>query len=42
MTAFYVPGITGDARVTEGAYGEMRRQLELDMGRRPMRHSPQP
>ena len=35
MTAFYVPGITGDARVIDDAYGEMRRQLELDMCRRP-------
>ena len=35
MTAFYLPGITGDARAIEGAYGEIRRQLELEMGRRP-------
>lgn len=32
MTPLYVPGITGDARVIEGAYGKIRRQLELDMG----------
>ena len=35
MTAFYVPGLAGDARASDHAYGEMRRQLELDMGRRP-------
>lgn len=35
MTAFYVPGLAGDARAIDHAYGEMRRQLELDMGRRP-------
>ena len=34
MTAFYVPGLAGDARASDHAYGEMRRQLELDMGRR--------
>ena len=34
MTAFYVPGPAGDARASDHAYGEMRRQLELDMGRR--------
>jgi len=35
MTAFYVPGLAGDARATDHAYGEMRRQLELDLGRHP-------
>jgi len=35
MTAFFVPGITGDARTVESAYGEMRSQTELTMGRRP-------
>ena len=35
MTAFFIPGIAGDARAIESAYGEMRRQTELDMGRRP-------
>lgn len=35
MTAFYVPGLAGDARTIDDAYGEMRRELELDMGRRP-------
>jgi hypothetical protein len=35
MTAFFIPGIAGDAHATETAYGEMRRQTELDMGHRP-------
>jgi|SRR5947209_18475870 len=35
MTAFYVPGFAGDAHAGDHAYGEMRRELELDMGRRP-------
>lgn len=35
MTAFFVPGIAGDARAIESAYVEMRRQTELDMGRCP-------
>ena len=35
MTAFYLPGITGETSVIEGASGEIRRQLELDVGRRP-------
>lgn len=35
MTAFYLPGFAGDARATAHAYGEMRRQVELDMGRAP-------
>jgi hypothetical protein len=35
VTAFFIPGITGDARAIDGAYGELRRQTELDMGRRP-------
>ena len=35
MTAFYVPGLAGDASATDHAYGEMRRELELVMGRRP-------
>jgi hypothetical protein len=33
VTAFFIPGITGDARTVESAYGEMRRQTELEMGR---------
>ena len=35
MTAFFIPGIAGDARAIESAYGEMRRQTELELGRRP-------
>jgi hypothetical protein len=35
VTAFFMPGIPGDADAVESAYGEMRRQTELDMGRRP-------
>jgi hypothetical protein len=35
MPAFYVPGLTDDAHATDHAYSEMRRELELDMGRRP-------
>lgn len=35
MTTFFIPGIADDARALESAYGEMRRQTELDMGRRP-------
>ena len=35
MTAFFIPGIAGDARTIESAYGEMRRQTELALGRPP-------
>ncbi len=35
MTAFFIPGVAGDARVVESAYGAMRRQTELELGRRP-------
>lgn len=35
MTAFFIPGVSNDRRVIESAYGDMRRQIELDMGRRP-------
>ena len=35
MTAFFIPGIAGDARASESAYGEIRRRTELEMGRRP-------
>ena len=34
MTAFFIPGNVGDARASESAYGEIRRQTELAMGRR--------
>ncbi len=35
MTAFFIPGLSDDARLIEAAYGDMRKQIELDMGRRP-------
>jgi hypothetical protein len=35
VTTFFIPGITGDTRDADSAYGEMRRQTELTMGRRP-------
>ncbi len=35
MTAFFIPGVTGHARVTESAYLAMRTAVELDLGRRP-------
>lgn len=35
MTPFFIPGVGSDSRVREDAYEEMRRQVELDMGRRP-------
>ena len=35
MTAFFIPGIAGDARRVEDAYREMRRRLGLELGRQP-------
>jgi len=35
VTAFFIPGLAGEARASESAYGEMRRQTELELGRRP-------
>jgi hypothetical protein len=35
VTAFFIPGILGDAGAIEATYSEMRRQVELDMGRPP-------
>lgn len=35
MTAFFIPGIAADERGLERAYGKMRNQTELEMGRRP-------
>jgi hypothetical protein len=35
VTTFFIPGIDDDGRSVERAYGEMRRQTELGMGRRP-------
>jgi hypothetical protein len=37
MTAFFIPGISGvsDARALELAYRDMRKRVELEMGRPP-------
>jgi hypothetical protein len=35
VTTFFIPGLNDDMRVVERAYGAMREQIELDMGRRP-------
>lgn len=35
MTAFFIPGVGGERRVLEDAYEDMRRQVELDMGKAP-------
>ena len=35
MTAFFIPGIAGDLPAVERAYGQMRRETELEMGRCP-------
>jgi hypothetical protein len=35
MTAFFIPGVGGEKRTVEDAYEGMRRQVELDTGRRP-------
>jgi hypothetical protein len=35
VTAFFIPGIVGDARSVEDAYGEMRRRIELELGSLP-------
>lgn len=35
MTAFFIPGVRNNGRVVELAYGDMRKQIALDMGRRP-------
>jgi hypothetical protein len=35
VATFFVPGVGDDERAVERAYTDMRRQLELDMGRRP-------
>jgi hypothetical protein len=32
VSAFFIPGLPSDATVTEQAYGDMRRQIEADMG----------
>ncbi len=35
MTAFFIPGIAGDAHSVEDAYAEMRRRIEVELGSRP-------
>jgi hypothetical protein len=35
VTTFFIPGVGGDPRVTEGAYRNMSGVIELEMGRRP-------
>jgi hypothetical protein len=35
VTAFFIPGVSDDTTAVELAYGQMRRQIELEMGRRP-------
>jgi hypothetical protein len=35
VTAFFIPGVSDEESAIETAYGEMRRQIELDMGRLP-------
>jgi hypothetical protein len=35
VTAFFIPGIVGDARGVEDAYVEMRRRIELEVGSLP-------
>lgn len=35
MSAFFIPGVEDDPRVTERAYVDMRRQVELELGTPP-------
>jgi hypothetical protein len=35
VTTFFIPGLGSDVRVLEDAYEDMRRQVAVDMGRRP-------
>jgi hypothetical protein len=35
MTSFFLPGIVGHTSAVENAYDNVRKQFELDMGRRP-------
>ncbi|MGN6171127.1 MAG: hypothetical protein ACTHQQ_23600 [Solirubrobacteraceae bacterium] len=35
MTGFFIPGVVGDARSVEDAYGEMRSRIELELGSLP-------
>jgi hypothetical protein len=35
LTAFFIPGVSDDPRLLDDVYGEMRSQIERDLGRRP-------
>ena len=35
LTTFFIPGLGADPRLLEEAYEDMRRQVALDIGRRP-------
>jgi len=35
LTAFFIPGVSDDPRLLEEIYGEMRSQIERDLGRAP-------
>ena len=35
MAPFFIPGVSDDTCSTERAYGDMRKRVELDMGRPP-------
>lgn len=35
MTAFFIPGFADQARLTQNAYQDMRRQIEVQLGRPP-------
>jgi hypothetical protein len=35
VTAFFIPGITGDERDIEYAYGKLRTAVERELGRKP-------
>ena len=35
MTAFFIPGITGDERSVEYVYDELRKAIEVELGRAP-------
>ena len=35
MTAFFIPGVTGDERVVESAYRGLRTAVETELGRPP-------
>lgn len=35
MPGFFIPGIVGDTRIVEDAYGELRRRIEVELGHLP-------